>query len=117
MLYCCVSADALVTNAEKGQNAVPNRTAADPFGKPGGRVDLLHVDHCAAVGADEVGVSGGVAVKAFISVHDADGGDDALLLERSKITVDCAKREIRDLRLELCIDPFRRRMIAAPTKY
>ena len=100
----------MVTNAEKGQNAVPDRAAADLFGKPGGRVNLLHVDHRAAVGADEVGMGGGLPVEAFIAVHDADGGDNALPLERGKIAVDCAKGQVRDLRLELRVDPFRRRM-------
>ena len=51
-------------------------------------------------------VGKGVAVITLEPIDDTGGPDDALAPEHGQIAVDRSEGEIRDIRLELRVDPF-----------
>ena len=93
--------DALVTNSGKGQDTFADGAAAHLLCQLLRRVDIVNVDHRAAMGANEMSVRHGAAVKALRPVHDPRRGEDPLLLEGGEVTVDRAEGEIGDLRRKL----------------
>ena len=53
-----------------------------------------------------MGMRHGAAIKALRSVHNADRGENPLLLKGGEVAVNRAEGEIGNLRLELGIDLF-----------
>lgn len=71
-------------------------------------LNLIEVQDLMTLGADEVSVGRSVIVVPLQAVDHADGLDDPLFLEHGDVPVDGAKAQIRDLRLELLINPISR---------
>ena len=96
----------MITDTGKGKDTFPNRAAVNFLAELFGRVDAIYVDDRAAMGADEVGMGEGVALKAFHAVDDTHGADDAFLLEECQVAVHRAEGKVGDRGLELGEDPF-----------
>ena len=95
-----------------------DRAAGEAFRLRDGRgceLDALQIHHTSAVGADEMGVGCGVVVVTLQPIHHADGLDAAVLLEHGDVPVDGTQAQVRDLRLQLLIDPFSAGVALGPT--
>ena len=68
------------------------------------------VNDRAAGAADEMPVWGDIAVVAILAIHAADDLHRAFAAEASQIAVHRGQRQIGDLRLQLGVDPFGRRV-------
>ena len=87
--------------------------AKRPAGLSDDRLGQFHpfdVDDAAAPAADKVAVRIGARIKALKSGYRTDRVDHAVLLESGEIAVDRSEAQIRDLGLQLTVDPFGRRM-------
>jgi hypothetical protein len=85
---------------------------AAPYGvaQVQGGIQLLYIDHCGAVVADEVGVGLGVPLESLIPCYDTHGTDEAFFFKHGQVPIHGAKGQIRDPGLELGVDPFGRGM-------
>lgn len=72
----------------------------------GRQTDAFQVLHFAAAGADEVRVGCCVEIKPLQTVDNTDGLNHALFFEHGDIAVDSSQTQIREVALELLIDPF-----------
>ena len=77
------------------------------LGQLGRELQLGQVHDTAAPGANKVGMGGGVGIKALQILHNPDGNDPALPLKQRQVPVHGGQRKIRDLRLQLVVNPFR----------
>ena len=80
-----------------------------------GQYHRVQIQYLTAAGADKVCVGFGGTVKVLQSVDDADGLDGSLFAEHGDVAVDGAKAQIRDLRLQLLVDPFGAGVALGPT--
>ena len=76
-----------------------------------GHVQGVQVADGSAFGADEVDMGIDVAVVALDTLDGAQADDQPLLLEQGDVAVDRPKGQVRDLRLQICVHRFSRRML------
>ena len=60
-----------------------------------GYMHLVQIFHQTAAGTDEVDMGGDVSVEPFHTIHAAQTLDHPLLLEKSQVPINGAKRDIR----------------------
>ena len=102
----CIRGNAVVADAGKRQLAGARAPAGHAAHQLDRRLDVRQVIDGAALRAHEMRVGKGVAVITLEPIDDAGGPDDALAPEHGQIAVDRSEGEIRDIRLELRVDPF-----------